>query len=139
MPGNRTTHHHRAGASIPSRPFATPKPKRAHRSDIAPELREAVYARARGLCELCGERLDQPWQAHHRKLKSRGGQDSVSNLAALHPLCHRRVHGHVTWATEAGFLVPSQQDPSRARMALHGETWVLLRVDGTYGVLGGGR
>lgn len=133
MPGNRSTRHHRAGQSIPSRPFDTPKAPVRRGHQIAPELREAVFARAGGLCELCGERLQPGWEWHHRKRRSAGGLDSVSNGVALHPLCHRRVHGHPAWAESVGFLVRSHDNPGRVRLALHGETWVRLAADGTYG------
>ncbi len=89
-------------------------------------------SRSGGLCELCGQRLNSHWQAHHRKLASRGGQDSVTNLLALHPLCHRRAHGHPAWAEKVGVIVPSTADPALVRLALHGETWVRLAVDGSY-------
>lgn len=132
MPGNRSTHHHRSGRSIPSRPFGTPKPAARRGRQLAPELREAVFARSGGLCELCGERLTAVWECHHRKLRSQGGLDSVTNLLALHPLCHRRAHGHPAWAKEVGLIVHSMDNPARVRLALHGETWVRLRADGSY-------
>jgi hypothetical protein len=132
MPGNRNTQHHRRGRSIPARPFDLPKSSARRPHQVAPELREAVFARAGGLCELCGERLQADWHWHHRKLRSRGGEDSVSNGVALHPLCHRRVHGHVAWAESVGLMVRSTDDPGRIRLALHGETWVRLVADGTY-------
>jgi hypothetical protein len=107
---------------------ARPRP-----AEVAPELREAVFTRSGGLCELCGERLQPGWEWHHRKRRSQGGEDSVSNGLALHVLCHKRVHGHVAWSESVGALVRSTANPSRVRLALHGETWVWLRADGTYG------
>lgn len=107
-------------SAIPPRPFTVPKPTARRLHQVASEVREAVFARSGGLCELCGKR------------RSQGGDDSVSNGVALHPLCHRRVHGHVTWAESVGMLVRSTQHPGRVRMALHGETWVRLAADGSY-------
>ncbi len=132
MPGNRNTHHHRAGRSIPPRPFALPKQHARRPHQVAPDLREAVFTRAGGLCELCGERLSPLWDWHHRKRRSQGGEDSVSNGVALHPLCHRRVHGHPAWAEAVGFLIRSTDSPGKVRLALHGETWVRLATDGSY-------
>ncbi len=113
-------------------PWARRSPPPARRG-LAPELREAVWARCGGLCELCGDRLNPAsWHAHHRKLRSRGGEDSVTNLAGLHPRCHDRAHSHVAWAEQAGFIVPAHADPVDVRLGLHGETWVRLAPDGTY-------
>lgn len=120
-------------SSVPRPPFLTTRPPVSRRPDLAPELREAVWSRCGGLCELCAERLPSAgWHAHHRKLRSRGGQDDVANVVALHTLCHTRVHGHVDWATQAGFLVASHDEPTAALLGLHGETWVRLALDGTY-------
>jgi hypothetical protein len=114
-------------------PWQTPPPRLTLRgSTIDPELRRLVHARANGMCECCGERLGGDWQAHHRKLRSRGGQDSACNLVALHPLCHRRVHSHVKWATDHGFQVPSTEDPATYAVAVHCSAWRLLNHDGTY-------
>jgi hypothetical protein len=99
---------------------------------IEPALRQLVRARAGDCCELCGERLGAAWECHHRKLKSRGGQDSAANLLALCSTCHRRCHGHVAWATEHGFIVASHDDPQFVPVALHLSCWVLLHHDGTY-------
>ncbi|MCU1591591.1 MAG: hypothetical protein JWP11_2847, partial [Frankiales bacterium] len=41
--------------TIPPRPFDAPKPAARRKLDVAPELREAVFARTGGLWELCGE------------------------------------------------------------------------------------
>lgn len=119
-----------------------PKPVIAGRkgvaSDIDPALRELVYRRAGGRCEACGDPLVKGqgvrgWHAHHRKLKSRGGQDSASNLAALCSYCHRRMHGHSHFATEHGFIVSAYDDPATTPMRVGlGDVDFYLRPDGTY-------
>jgi 5-methylcytosine-specific restriction enzyme A len=55
--------------------------------------------RANGICELCDEvapfhnKRDEPFlEVHHIIWLSRGGKDSIANVAALCPNCHRRVH-----------------------------------------------
>lgn len=116
--------------SIRPAPWERRAPKVPYAMQIDPALRAEVYARAGGRCELCGEQLGQVWQAHHRKLRSRGGQDSVCNLVALDAHCHRRVHGHSLWATEQGFIVASYDDPATVPVALHLERWVLLTLNG---------
>lgn len=132
MPGNRNTHHHRHGASIPPRPFDLPKTSARRPHQVTAELRDVVFSRAGGCCELCGERLQPGWEWHHRKRRSQGGKDDASNGVALHPLCHKRIHGHVAWAESVGFLVRSTSSPGRTRIALHGTTWVRLTGDGSY-------
>lgn len=114
-------------------PWARPKMAgKRGLSTIDRPLRELIRTRAGGCCECCGERLPWPFEAHHRKLRSRGGQDSACNLAALCGLCHRRIHGHPKWAAENGFMVASGDDPALAAMLVRCESWRLLTVDGLY-------
>lgn len=121
------------GKPITRQPWQRPKPAvTLHGSLIDPKLRALVYSRAAGNCECCGGGLGGDWQAHHRKLRSRGGQDSAANLVAVHPLCHRRIHGHPKWAEEHGFMCPSYEDPATYAVAIHGLAWRLLTATGTY-------
>lgn len=114
-------------------PWQAPKPAVTVKgSTIDPKLRELVRLRANGCCELCGERLPAHWECHHRKLRSRGGQDSAANLLALDFGCHRRVHGHPKWSESQGFMVASTEDPATEPFALHGRAWRLLTTAGTY-------
>ena len=114
-------------------PWQRPKPAVArHGSTIDPKLRDRIRQRADGRCDCCGDRLAPIFQAHHRKLLSRGGQDSAANLLALCRLCHMRCHSHVTWATWHGFIVAATDDPASVPVAVRGETWQLLGHDGTY-------
>lgn len=124
----------RRGKPIQRQPWQRPKPALTlHGSTIDPKLRELVYKRAGGLCECCGERLNPAdYQCHHRKLRSRGGQDSATNLVALHGKCHTRIHGHPHWSEEHGFMVGSREDPKTVAVALHCAAWRLLTATGTY-------
>lgn len=99
---------------------------------IDPKLRRAVYERAGGNCEFCGERLEGAWECHHRRLRSRGGQDSVCNLVALHHFCHRRLHSHNRFATEHGFVVSAYDDPAFVPLFLNLDRHVLLTSQGGY-------
>lgn len=111
-----------------------PKPAVTVRgSTIDPQLRQLVRGRAGGCCELCGIRVGaRSYQCHHRKLRSRGGQDSAANLACLCAVCHRRCHQHPVWATDHGFIVSAYDDPAAVPVALHESRWVLLTFDGHY-------
>jgi hypothetical protein len=43
-----------------------------------------VQDRAGNYCEVCGSSALPSMALHHRKLKSRGGQDTPSNLIQIH-------------------------------------------------------
>lgn len=88
--------------------------------DAWEQLRQQVYARAGGLCDLCGTRLPQGFHAHHRRTRSRGGSDDVLNLVALHPSCHDAVHRNPRRSYLQGFLVPTWATPRDWPVKLHG-------------------
>jgi RNA-directed DNA polymerase len=47
-----------------------------------------------GKCLVCDQPLtpETGWQIHHLLWRTRGGDDTIANLALLHPNCHRQVH-----------------------------------------------
>lgn len=107
------------------------------------KLREALWERAEGRCEVTGQPLDfHTFDAHHRRPKGMGGsrlpdRDSLSNLLALDPLVHNggpeSVHARRGWAEEHGYLLP--KDTMRAvewPVAVHQSRWVYLLADGRY-------
>jgi 5-methylcytosine-specific restriction endonuclease McrA len=106
-------------------------------------LRETVWQRCGGYCEMCGVpvRRDQ-FALHHRKLKSRGGKNEVTNLVALHHYCHNlgtdSVHLNPEVATRAGFLVASWCDPADIPVILGDGGEAFLLPDGTYRMTGEG-
>ncbi|ADO82794.1 HNH endonuclease [Ilyobacter polytropus] len=60
---------------------------------------EYAKRRAKGKCELCEEEAPfltkdkQPYlEVHHIQWLSNGGEDSITNVAALCPNCHRKMH-----------------------------------------------
>ena len=54
----------------------------------------------KGVCAYCKRSFiedmekfqEHDWHVHHIKLKLYGGNDNLSNLALLHPVCHRDIH-----------------------------------------------
>lgn len=74
--------------------------------------RLALYERARGRCEFCGDHLGNVAEVHHRQMRSQGGDDAPENLAIICPPCHRHAHRHPARAYEVGWLVPSWADPA---------------------------
>jgi hypothetical protein len=99
-------------------------------------LREAVLARCQNYCELCGNALTDTFALHHRKLKSRGGKDTIDNLVALHHACHNMgnnaVHLNVQKATVSGHMVPTYATPSEYPLHLPNGSIVTLSAEGTY-------
>jgi hypothetical protein len=104
------------------------------------KMREIVFARCKGYCEKCGKPLPEGWALHHRKLKSRGGKDEVSNFVALHHECHNlgtdSVHSNPCWADQLGLMVGSWQDPWECPLTLPDGTIVILDNEGNYKQLG---
>lgn len=100
------------------------------------EFRETVLKRCNGYCEKCGKPLDESWALHHRKLRSRGGEDAVSNFVALHHDCHNMgtdsVHFNPRKSEEAGLMVASWQNPNDVPLILPSGDTVLLQDDGSY-------
>jgi len=99
-------------------------------------LRETIAARCQGYCELCGNALGNAFVLHHRKLKSRGGKDTVDNLIALHHTCHNTgnngVHFNVKKSTLSGHIVPTYATPSEYPLHLPNGSIVRLTEEGTY-------
>lgn len=100
------------------------------------ELRDIVYARCKGYCEKCGKSLPESWALHHRKLRSRGGKDEVSNFVALHHECHNlgtdSVHFNPANSRDYGLMVGSWQEPSECPLTLPDGSIVILNNEGTY-------
>ena len=101
------------------------------------QLREIVYARSRGYCEKCGKPISEDnFALHHRKLKSRGGEDIVSNLVALHHECHNlatdSVHNNPEQSEHNGLMVGSWQDSWECPVTLPNGDIVILTEEGTY-------
>ena len=71
---------------------------------------------------------------HHRKLKSRGGKDSVANLIWVHHGCHNMatesIHANPAYATDKGWMVASWDEPEKAPMVLPDGRIVLLQENG---------
>jgi HNH endonuclease len=93
---------------------------------VKQEIIDMVKERAKGYCEVCGKPEQASMALHHRKLKSRGGKDEVSNLIRICHKCHnlgtKSIHMNPMDAENKGWMVGSWQDPEEAEF---------LRPDGT--------
>lgn len=76
------------------------------------ELRRLVWIRDGGRCVACGTYLEEWWECHHRRYRSRRGHDELANLIALCPSCHKtRVHEDYTGLAEvSGWSVSAYGD-----------------------------
>ena len=61
-------------------------------------IRQALEEQQGGLCLLCGTNPME--HLHHLVARSRGGSDTLANLAGLCPACHERVHKDASVAKE---------------------------------------
>lgn len=99
------------------------------------KVAEIVLNRAGFYCEKCG-RVGSDFALHHRKLRSRGGQDTPSNLIAVHHGCHNldtdSIHNNPKLAEVKGWMVPSWADPADFPMTLPDGRIVRLNEDGNY-------
>lgn len=142
------------GTGLPRAAEATTRPPlartapapRPRKPRVAPEVRDAVLARAGGLCEVAlteacrarRRRLDSPegTNQHHRRPGGMGG----SKRAAIHSPanllqvcgqgntsgCHGWIEKHRTEAYELGLLVHDGQDPAAVAVRLWNGRRVLL-------------
>ena len=105
-------------------------------ADNLKHLREQVLSRCKGYCEKCGKVLQEGWALHHRKLRKHGGENSLSNLIALHHECHnlgsKSVHMRPKDSYESGHLVKSFDDPKVVPLTLAGGSRVILLDTGEY-------
>jgi hypothetical protein len=103
------------------------------RTRIKKDIVELVLQRANGYCEMCGKVLND-YALHHRKLKSRGGKDSVSNLMVLHHECHNMgtysVHMTPGASTKAGYMVRSCAEPEDVPVMQPDGTFVIFKENG---------
>lgn len=101
---------------------------------IKKEIAETVLTRSRGFCERC-QSPSHDLALHHRKLKSRGGKDEVSNLVAICHKCHnlgtRSIHLNPKEATEKGWMVSAWGDPKTTPILMMDGSKVILKDDGT--------
>jgi 5-methylcytosine-specific restriction endonuclease McrA len=94
-------------------------------------IANTVLKRANGFCEHCGRSGDLT--LHHRKLKSRGGKDSVSNLIAVLHECHLYdIHANPKRAEEMGWMIPSWGNAEEYPLRTPEGNTVRLNPEGSY-------
>lgn len=107
------------------------------RRPMPTETRKAVWERCAETCEACGYWLRRAeMQIHHRKLRSQGGTDDLSNLLAVHGACHtgpRGIHMNPERSYDLGHLVHSYAEPADVPVELfpHMYAWPWRRKETT--------
>jgi 5-methylcytosine-specific restriction protein A len=109
-------------------------------------LREVLWSRCDGFCEVSGRALDfETFDAHHRRLKGMGGTsredtDLPGNLLALDPEVHNgapwSVHQRTSWSRPRGYLLSTSVEIAAEEPLLYrGKTWMILDDEGSMGEL----
>jgi hypothetical protein len=85
--------------------------KQKPKNRVATATKDALFVRSKGRCDYCGLGIARNmFDAHHRLQKSLRGHNGLSNLVAVHRLCHERIHHHANYLT--GWLLNSWEEPS---------------------------
>lgn len=131
-PHNMSRERRRKSRSTPKRKNRGPVDRQKFDAAQWDEASMLMWARGRGKCECgCGTFLRESAERHHRKAKSQGGDDRLSNLVLLLPEHHARAHANPEQSRRAGLIVSATADPARAPIVRDdGRRWYLLD-DGT--------
>lgn len=133
----------KASSTIARRPVmravAAVKPKRLKLTGPSDAVVRRVLDRDGDSCVRCGLGLSGDrgtgWSVHHRKLRSQGGDNSLSNLVALcghgSAGCHGYAHARPTRARrEGGWILRSTDDPASYPVVHALRGFVFLDADG---------
>ncbi len=103
------------------------------KSDFPASVRRTIAERDLNRCAFCGSPLDVGANAHHRKLRSRGGMGDVANGILLCGSgttgCHGWVHREVEASTAMGYIVSRWGNPAEVPVWTW-RGWVLLDDEG---------
>lgn len=93
-----------------------------------PIISQYAKDRAQGYCELCGNPAPfsvggVPYlESHHIQFVSDGGKDSIDNISALCPNCHRRMHA-----------LRDPEDLKKLKKVVEDHNWWAIKEDRDYG------
>lgn len=91
------------------------KSRAAHR-----KARAAVAERAGGRCEamIAANCAGHGTQAHHKRLRSQGGESDLTNLMWVCLWCHEWIHSYPLSSQELGWIVTTAADAASQDVAL---------------------
>jgi len=76
---------------VPKPKFKRSKPKRGKRGEFSKGVRQQIYERDAGVCQICAM---QGEEIHHSFFKSQGGRGVYTNGILLCRHCHTMAHKH---------------------------------------------
>jgi hypothetical protein len=106
------------------------------------EVKQQIADRQYSQCALCGMRVTNGAQFHHRKPRRMGGGRDPrlglpSNGLLLHSACHDKIESRREWAKSYGWILTWNQDPATTPVLIAG-LWALLGEDGGMTITGKG-
>lgn len=106
----------------------------------AAAVREVIYDRQLGTCLACHTGMGPDRMHAHHRMRRRDLGWCPCNVVGLHPDCHvvapQAVHQRVTWARDAGLIVPTWGEPREVPVR-HIVPWSGLLYLGCDGLVGG--
>ena len=98
-------------------------------------LRQAVWKRDKGICRVCGRRVDpNDWALGHNRARSKGGKLTFKNTYVVHPLCNRSQHT-LTLKETRRLIGSPETDQEKARRLLNSLTVDQLKnLAGRHGI-----
>jgi hypothetical protein len=98
------------------------EPKEKRKSIPKKLLRQAVWKRDKGICRVCGRRVDKnDWALGHNRARSKGGKLTFKNTYVVHPSCNRSQHT-LTLKETRRFIGSPETDQEKARRLLNSLT-----------------
>lgn len=87
--------------------------QRSMKEELRSKRMLSLWIAQQGRCATCGEKISKEtgWNLHHIQPRCEGGKDTLTNLALLHPNCHRQLHNLVN----KGLPVPITRGLEEAR------------------------
>jgi hypothetical protein len=91
------------------------EPKKKRKTIPKKLLRKAVWERDKGICRVCGHKVDpNDWALGHNRARSRGGKLTFKNTYVVHPVCNRSQQSLTLKETHRLIGSPeTEQDKSR--------------------------
>jgi len=98
------------------------KPKKRRKSTPRKLIRQEVWRRDKGICQVCGRRVNRnDWALGHNRPRSRGGKMTMKNTYVVCPPCNRSQHTQTLKEVRRSIHAPETKG-EKARRLLNGMT-----------------